>query len=133
MFLPYQPTHNGELQMSIQTVNVKFWFQSTGLTGQNLSESNQNKYARVNAKMLKKRGIRLSKMACYKASRVGARKVKDEFGTRIGSNSITTFEMVLTGVDKFLDGKNNNIDLTEFGVNDIVSDLTCANVGRWAS
>ena len=119
--------------MSIQTVNVKYWFQSTGLTGQNLSESNQVKYDRVNAKMIRKHGVRVSKMACYLASRVAARKVKDEFGTRIGSNSITTFEMVLTGVDKFLDGKNHNIDLSEFGVTDVVADLTCANEGRWAA
>lgn len=119
--------------MSIQTVNVKYWFQSTGLTGQNLSESNQKKYARVNAKMIKKHGVRLSKVACYKASRVAARKAKDEFGTRIGSNSIMTFEMVLTGVDKWLDKKNHSIDLTEFNVNDVIGDLTCANEGRWAA
>ena len=119
--------------MSIQTVNVKYWFQSTGLTGQNLSESNQNKYIRVNAKMVRKHGVRLSKVACYKASRTGARKLKDEYGTRIGSNSITTFEMVLTGVDKWLDRKNNNIEMSEFGVEDILADLTCKNEGRWAA
>lgn len=119
--------------MSIQTVNVKYWFQSTGLTGQNLSESNQNKYVRVNAKMVRKHGVRLSKVACYKASRTAARMAKDEFGTRIGSNSIMTFEMVLTGVDKWLDGKNHNIDLSEFGVTDVIADLTCVNEGRWAA
>lgn len=119
--------------MSIQSINVKFWFQSTGLTGQNLSESNQTKYERVNAKMIRKHGVRLSKVACYKASRTGARKAKEEFGTRIGSNSIMTFEMVLTGVDKWLDGKNHTIDLSEFNVSDIIGDLTCANKGRWAA
>lgn len=111
------------------SVNVKYWFQSSGLTGQNLSEHNQNKFDRVAAKYKRKMGgAKLSKMRCYAASRVGARKLKAEFGTRICSNSITTFEMLLTGIDKTLDRKNHNVDLGEFNVSDI-ADLACSPTG----
>ena len=30
--------------MAIKTINATYWKQSTGLTGQNLTESNQKKY-----------------------------------------------------------------------------------------
>jgi hypothetical protein len=53
--------------MSIQTINVSFWKQSTGLTGQNLNEDNARKFARVARKFNKKTGLKLSKMAAYRA------------------------------------------------------------------
>ena len=53
-------------------VNVGYWFQGTGLTGQNLSEHNQNKFTRVATKYKRKTGQKLSKIRCYKASRVAA-------------------------------------------------------------
>jgi len=112
-------------------VNVAYWFQGTGLTGQNLSEHNQNKFTRVATKYKRKTGNKLSKMRCYKASRHAARQIKDEFGTRILSNSITTFEMLLTGIDKTLDRKNHTIDLGAFKVDDI-ADLACAPTGAAA-
>jgi len=112
-------------------VNVGYWFQGSGLTGQNLSEHNENKFQRVATKYKRKTGNKLSKMRCYHASRVGARKLKAEFGTRILSNSITTFEMLLTGIDKTLDRKNHNVDLGEFNVADI-ADLACAPTGAAA-
>ena len=110
-------------------VNVAYWFQGTGLTGQNLSEHNQNKFTRVATKYKRKTGNKLSKMRCYKASRHAARQIKAEFGTRILSNSITTFEMLLTGIDKTLDRKN--VDLGELNVADI-ADLACAPTGAAA-
>ena len=112
-------------------VNVRYWFQSTGLTGQNLSEANQRKFARIATKYKKKTGDKLSKMRCYKASRVAARQLKAEFGTRILSNSITTFELLLTGIDKTLDHKNHVIDFGAFNVNQI-ADLSCATTGAAA-
>ena len=112
-------------------IDVDFWFQGTGLTGQNLSEHNQNKFTRVATKYKRKTGNKLSKMRCYKASRHAARQIKAEFGTRILSNSITTFEMLLTGIDKTLDRKNHNVDLGEFNVADI-ADLACAPTGAAA-
>ena len=112
-------------------VNVSYWFQSTGLTGQNLSEANQRKFARVATKYKKKTGDKLSKMRCYKASRVAARQLKAEFGTRILSNSITTFELLLTGIDKTLDRKNHVIDFGSFDV-DKITDLSCATTGAAA-
>lgn len=39
--------------MAIKTINATFWKQSTGLTGQNLTQSNQKKFTRV-AKKYKK-------------------------------------------------------------------------------
>ena len=114
--------------MSIQSINVSYWRQSTGLTGQNLNEDNQRKFARVARKFNKKTGLKLSKVATYKASRVGARKIKAEFGTRIVSNSKATFEMVLTAVDKTLDRKNHNVDLGEFNVSNI-AELACKPTG----
>ena len=39
--------------MAIKTINATFWKQSSGLTGQNLTQSNQTKFARV-AKKYKK-------------------------------------------------------------------------------
>ena len=112
-------------------VNVAYWFQGTGLTGQNLSEHNQNKFTRLEIKYKRKTGKKLSKVRCYKASRVAARKIKDEYGTRILSNSITTFELLMTAVDRTLDRKNHNIDLGEFNVADI-ADLACAPTGAAA-
>ena len=112
-------------------VNVRYWFQSSGLTGQNLSEANQRKFARIATKYKKKTGNKLSKMRCYKASRVAARQLKAEFGTRILSNSITTFELLLTGIDKTLDRKNHVIDFGSFDV-DQIADLSCATTGAAA-
>jgi hypothetical protein len=112
-------------------VNVRYWFQSTGLTGQNLSEANQRKFARVATKYKKKTGDKLSKTRCYKASRVAARQLKADFGTRILSNSITTFELLLTGIDKTLDRKNHVIDFGSFDV-DQIADLSCATTGAAA-
>lgn len=112
-------------------VNVRYWFQSSGLTGQNLSEANQRKFARIATKYKKKTGNKLSKMRCYKASRVAARQLKAEFGTRILSNSITTFELLMTGIDKTLDRKNHVIDFGAFNV-DQIADLSCATTGAAA-
>ena len=112
-------------------VNVSYWFQSSGLTGQNLSEANQRKFARIATKYKKKTGNKLSKIRCYKASRVAARQVKAEFGTRILSNSITTFELLMTGIDKTLDRKNHVIDFGAFNV-DQIADLSCATTGAAA-
>ena len=112
-------------------VNVRYWFQSSGLTGQNLSEANQRKFARIATKYKKKTGNKLSKMRCYKASRVAARQLKAEFGTRILSNSITTCELLLTGIDKTLDRKNHVIDFGSFDV-DQITDLSCATTGAAA-
>ena len=114
--------------MSIQSINVSYWRQSTGLTGQNLNQDNQRKFARIARKFNKKTGLKLSKVATYKASRVAARKVKAEYGSRIVSNSKATFEMLLTAVDKTLDRKNHNLDLGEFNVSEIVQ-LACKPTG----
>ena len=111
-------------------MNVRYWFQSTGLTGQNLSEANQRKFARIATKYKKKTGTSCQKR-CYKASRVAARQLKAEFGTRILSNSITTFELLLTGIDKTLDRKNHVIDFGAFDV-DHIADLSCATTGAAA-
>ena len=112
-------------------VNVGYWFQGSGLTGQNLSEHNQNKWSRLEIKYKRKMGKKLSKTRCYIASRVAARKIKAEYGTRILSNSITTFELLMTAIDRTLDRKNHNIDLGEFHVVDI-ADLACAPTGAAA-
>ena len=115
--------------MSIQSINVSFWRQSTGLTGQNLNQDNQNKYSRIARKFEKKTGQKLSKVRLYKASRHAARQVKAEFGSRIVSNSKATFEMLLTGVDKTLDRKNHTIDFGAFNVSSL-TDLACQPTGR---
>ena len=119
--------------MNIQTITVPFGATSvdinvkrttTGLTGQNMNPDNRSEFNRVAKKFKKKTGLKLSMVATYKASRVGARKVKAEFGSRIVSNSKATMELVLTGIDKTLDRKNHNVDLGEFNVTDIL-DLAC--------
>jgi len=115
--------------MSIQSINVSFWKQSTGLTGQNLNEDNARKFDSVARKFNKKTGLKLSKMAAYRASRSVARELKAEYGSRIVSNSKTTFELLLTGVDKTLDRKNHNIDLGTFDISSI-TDLACKPTGR---
>lgn len=102
--------------MAIKTINATFWKQSTGLTGQNLTQSNQNKFARVAKKYKKVTEKSLSKTRLYKASRVGARQIKKEFGARIGSTSIATFEMLLTAIDKELNGVKHSIDFGSFKV-----------------
>ena len=43
-------------------IDVDFWFQGTGLTGQNLSQHNQNKFERVATKFERKGYGKLSKM-----------------------------------------------------------------------
>jgi hypothetical protein len=99
---------------------VSYWKQSTGLTGQNLNEDNARKFDRIAKKYEKKTGKRLSKVRAYKASRHAARLVKAEFGSRIVSNSKSTFELLLTAVDRTLDRKNHAIDLGAFNVQDIL-------------
>ena len=42
--------------------------------------------------------------------------MKQEFGTRIGSTSIATFEMLLTAIDKELNGVRHSIEFGEFQV-----------------
>lgn len=119
--------------MNIQTITVPFRATSvdinvkratTGLTGQNMNPDNDLKFDRVAKKFNKHTGLKLSKVGCYKASRVGARKIKAEFGSRIVCNSKATMELLLTGIDKTLDRKNHNVDLGEFNVTDIL-DLAC--------
>tara|TARA_R100001440_G_scaffold13961_1_gene23991 strand:+ start:698 stop:1066 length:369 start_codon:yes stop_codon:yes gene_type:complete len=102
--------------MAIKTINATYWKQSTGLTGQNLTESNQKKFSRIAKKYKKVTETSLSKTRLYKASRNGARQVKKEFGARIGSTSIAMFEMLLTAIDKELKGAYNSIDFGEFQV-----------------
>ena len=68
-------------------------------------------------------------MAAYRTSRIVARELKAEYGSRIVSNSKTTFELLLTGVDKTLDRKNHNIDLGTFDISSI-TDLACKPTGR---
>lgn len=115
--------------MSFQNVSVSFWRQSTGLTGQNLNQDNQNKFSRVARKFEKRTGQKLSKVRLYKASRHAARQIKAEFGSRIVSNSKATFEMLLTGVDKTLDRKNHTIDFGAFNVS-AIADLACQYKGK---
>lgn len=98
---------------------VSYWNQSTGLTGQNLSERNQAKFARVAAKYNKKTGLNLSKTRLYKASRHAARQLKAEYGGRILSHSICTFELLLTAVDKELSKRPHEIDMGAFDVRSI--------------
>ena len=96
-----------------------------------MSQHNQNKFERVATKFERKGYGKLSKMRVYRASRIGARMLKAEYGVRILSGSILTFEMLLTGIDKTLDRKNHNIDLGAFEVADI-ADLACAPTGAAA-
>jgi len=102
--------------MTVKNINVTYWKQSTGLTGQNLTQSNQKKFARVAKKYHKVTGYQLSKMKLYKASRIGARQVKKEFGARIGSTSIAMFEIVLTGIYQELVGLKTKVDFGTFKV-----------------
>ena len=102
--------------MAIKTINATYWKQSSGLTGQNLTQSNQAKFTRVAKKYHRITEQSLSKMKLYKASRIGARQIKKEFGARIGSTSIATFEMLLTAIDKELNGVKHSIDFGSFKV-----------------
>lgn len=115
--------------MANVSINLSYWKQSTGMTGQNLNEDNARKFERVAQKYEKKTGQQLSKVRAYKASRTAARMVKAEFGSRIVSNSKATFEMLLTGIDRTLDRKNHTIDLGAFDVQDI-SELANLPKGR---
>lgn len=108
---------------------VDYWNQSTGLTGQNLSEGNNRKFNRIAPKFEKIMGKKLSKVALYKASRNAARQLKAEYGGRIMSHSICTFELLLTAVDKELSKRPHEIDMGAFNVTNIV-DLASKPVGR---
>ena len=98
---------------------VDYWNQSTGLTGQNLSEGNNRKFNRIAPKFEKIMGKKLSKVALYKASRNAARQLKAENGGRIMSHSICTFELLLTAVDKELSKRPHEIDMGAFNVQTI--------------
>ena len=117
--------------MANVSFNVSYWKQSTGLTGQNLSERNQAKFARVARKYEKKMDMKLSKTRLYKASREAARQLKAEYGGRILSHSICTFELLVTAVDKELSKRSHEIDLGAFDVSNI-RDLACAPTGAKA-
>jgi|TARA_R100001015_G_C4561599_1_gene121353 hypothetical protein len=117
--------------MAQVSINVNYWKQSTGMTGQNLTEENQRKFTRVATKFEKKTGEKLSKTRAYKASREAARTIKAEYGSRIGSNSKCTFDLLLTGIDRTLDRKNHNLDMGSFGV-DAITDLANLPTGRKA-
>tara|TARA_Y100001937_G_scaffold120104_1_gene176806 strand:- start:714 stop:1067 length:354 start_codon:yes stop_codon:yes gene_type:complete len=106
--------------MAIKTIHATYWKQSTGLTGQNLTESNQNKFSRVAKKYKQVTETSLSKTKLYKASRVASRQIKKEYGARIGSTSIATFELLLTAINSELNGVKHSIEFGEFNVKSIV-------------
>tara|TARA_R100000005_G_C4974447_1_gene186328 strand:- start:614 stop:970 length:357 start_codon:yes stop_codon:yes gene_type:complete len=106
--------------MANVSFTVSYWKQSTGLTGQNLSERNQAKFARIARKFEKKLDMKLSKTRLYKASREAARQLKAEYGGRIMSHSICTFELLLTAVDKELSKRPHEIDMGAFKVDSII-------------
>lgn len=110
---------------------VSYWNQSTGLTGQNLSERNQAKFSRIARKYKKKTGLNLSKTRLYKASRDAARQLKAEYGGRLLSHSICTFELLITAVDKELSKRPHEIDMGAFNVSSITQ-LACSPRG-WAA
>ena len=101
--------------MANVSIAINYWNQSTGMTGQNLTQENQAKFTRVATKYKKKTGQTLS-------------KTRAQFGSRIGSNSKATFDLLLTGIDRTLDRKNHNIDLGAFNVQEI-SDLANLPMG----
>ena len=115
--------------MANVSFTVSYWKQSTGLTGQNLSEANQRKFSRVAKKYNKVMKQDLSKTRLYKASREAARQMKAEYGGRILSHSICTFDLLLTAVDKDLSKRPHEIDMGAFNVTSIL-DLASKPVGR---
>ncbi len=117
--------------MAIKTINATYWKQSSGLTGQNLTQSNQKKFTRVAKKYHKVTESTLSKMKLYKASRIGARQIKQEFGARIGSTSVATFEMLLTAIEQELKGMKTAIDFGSFKVKSY-SDFSNSNTRKKA-
>jgi len=106
--------------MANVSFTVSYWKQSTGLTGQNLSEANQRKFSRVAKKYNKVMKQDLSKTRLYKASREAARQMKAEYGGRILSHSICTFDLLLTAVDKDLSKRPHEIDMGVFKVDSII-------------
>jgi hypothetical protein len=62
----------------------------------------------------------LSKTRLYKASREAARKLKADFGGRILSHSICTFDLLLTAVDKDLSKRPHEIDMGVFKVDSMI-------------
>ena len=103
-----------------KTTTKKAWAQSTGLTGQNLSEANDRFYNWLAPKFEKAMGVRLSKVALYLASREAARKLKAEYGGHIRSHSICTFDLLLTAVDKDLSKRPHEIDMGVFKVDSMI-------------
>jgi len=106
--------------MANVSFTVSYWKQSTGLTGQNLSEANQRKFSRVAKKYSKVMKQDLSKTRLYKASREAARQLKADFGGRILSHSICTFDLLLTAVDKELSKRTHDIDMGVFKVDSMI-------------
>ena len=102
-----------------KTTTKEAWAQSTGLTGQNLSEANDRFFRTLAPKFEKAMGVRLSKVAVYKASREAARKLKAEYGGRILSHSICTFDLLLTAIYKELKKRPHEIDMGAFNINNI--------------
>jgi hypothetical protein len=105
--------------MANVSFTVSYWKQSTGLTGQNLSEANQRKFSRVAKKYNKVMKQDLSKTRLYLASREAARKLKAEYGGHIRSHSICTFDLLCTAVYKELKKRPHEIDMGVFKVNNI--------------
>ena len=112
-----------------KTTTKKAWAQSTGLTGQNLSEANDRFYNWLAPKFEKAMGVRLSKVALYLASREAARKLKAEYGGHIRSHSICTFDLLCTAIYKELNKRPHEIDMGAFNVTSIL-DLASKPVGR---
>lgn len=87
-----------------------------GFNGSKFDTIKPKKFTRIAKKYHKITEQSLSKMKLYKASRIGARQIKKEFGARIGSTSIATFEMLLTAIEQELKGMKTAIDFGSFKV-----------------
>lgn len=83
-------------------INIEYWKQSTGLTGQCLTERTQDLFSNTAALYHMVSGQRLSKMKMYRMAREGAREVKHDTGGRMMDTASAIMGIQLVELRKHL-------------------------------
>tara|TARA_S200002703_G_scaffold155293_1_gene159283 strand:- start:1122 stop:1499 length:378 start_codon:yes stop_codon:yes gene_type:complete len=120
--------------MSKKTLNVSYWKQSTGRTGQCLSERGQKIFDTLQPIYEEVVGLPLSKMKLYKLSLEMSKSAKEDEGFYIQNTATTAFMVLvqdLTSVCRAI-RKGKEYDIKSYGSFKVTNlkDLAKSKLGR---
>lgn len=121
--------------MSKKTINVSYWKQSTGRTGQCLTERGQKLFDTTSALYTKVTGKKLSKERVYDLCLNVCRAGRQEEGFYIQSTAPTSFMLLMQDLATFCRAELKGYEYKEmtfgqFKTKENLSNLATAKVGR---